>query len=448
MRKILAAAMVAVVAAGAAAQTHKVAKTEDVLRAVGVYEWTGDVKKPAASRLIPVSLFVDGRFVDAGIYLARPVPMALYSGTVYELDEAGMAKGYIDLSYATHVHPADPGATSFDDGWVGFGVWRGVAEVKVAKLKEGSNAHVVKEGATVDDPDRPSLRRDKSVNSGAKKDAGAAPDAGKAPESAPAEDPDRPTLKKRSAKDADKDRKKDEDRATVSGAGGSLNDDPNRPSLHRGKPASAMKAGDLKEVMGVPLELKQMVAVSDAATRVPHDFSFHWSDDEQRKMLMAKMEAIAMKMMSVPKTMVAAPAGKGTVRGAKSNLRRGVSPPETGVGPVFLDERLTGYELSYGGAATFVYQAHTAGAGAELKYVTVVAQQNPLGDLDVALQTTTDAAHLDRTPWMRLVDAVDADSSNRASLLFELRGQSSRQFALYRVIAGQARQVFLSGSTQ
>ena len=441
--------MVAIVATSALAQTRKVAKTEDVLRAVGVYEWTGDVKKPGASRLIPVSLFVDGKFVDAGIYLARPVPMALYSGTVYELEAAGTVKGYIDLSYATHAHPADPGATSFDDGWMGFGVWRGVAELKVTKLHEGSNAHVVKEGATVDDPDRPSLRRDKSVNSGAKKDAGAAPDAGKVPETtAPAEDPDRPTLKKRTAKEADKDRKKNEDLATVSGAGGSLNDDPNRPSLHRGKPASAMKAGDLKEVMGVPLELKQMVAVSDAAVRVPHDFSFHWSDEEQRKMVMAKMEAIAVKMMGVPKTVVAAPAGKGTVRGAKSDLRRGVAPPETGAAPVFQDEKLTGFELSYGGAATFVYQAQTAGAGAELKYVTVVAQQNPLGDLDVALQTTTDAAHLDRTPWMRLVDAVDADASNRASLLFELRGQSSRQFALYRVIAGQARQVFLSGSTQ
>jgi hypothetical protein len=66
------------------AQTHKVAAPENVVRAVGVYEWTGDMAKPAASRLIPVSLFIDGKLEDADVYLARPVPFALDTGNVYE----------------------------------------------------------------------------------------------------------------------------------------------------------------------------------------------------------------------------------------------------------------------------------------------------------------------------------------------------------------------------
>ncbi len=44
-------------------------------------------------------------------------------------------------------------------------------------------------------------------------------------------------------------------------------------------------------------------------------------------------------------------------------------------------------------------------------------------------RASTDAAHLDRTPRMQFVDVVDAEASNRASLLFELRGQNARQFA-------------------
>ena len=40
---------------------------------------------------------------------------------------------------------------------------------------------------------------------------------------------------------------------------------------------------------------------------------------------------------------------------------------------------------------------------------------------------------------MRLVDAVDAMADNRGELLFELRGATQRQFALYRVLRGQAR---------
>ena len=93
-----------------------------------------------------------------------------------------------------------------------------------------------------------------------------------------------------------------------------------------------------------------------------------------------------------------------------------------------LDEELKGYTLSYGGAATYVYSAHTAGTGADLRYVTVVAQADALGELKPAMQSVTDAAHLDRAPWMRFVDVVDVEASNRASMLFEMRGQSSRQF--------------------
>jgi len=104
--------------------------------------------------------------------------------------------------------------------------------------------------------------------------------------------------------------------------------------------------------------------------------------------------------------------------------------------------------LSYGGAPTFVYSAHTDGLGPTLRFVTLVAQINMQGEPEVAMKSVTDAAHLDRAPRMRLVDVVDADASNRASVLFELRAQTSRQFALYRVIGARAEQTFATGSTQ
>ena len=80
--------------------------------------------------------------------------------------------------------------------------------------------------------------------------------------------------------------------------------------------------------------------------------------------------------------------------------------------------------------------------------LTLVAQVNAQGEPEIAVKNVTDATHLDRTPRMKLVDAVDAEASNRASLLFELRAQNSRQFALYRVIGARAEQTFLTGSTQ
>src|SRR3982074_1265506 len=84
-------------------QMHKVAKPEQVVRAVGVYEWTGDMMKPTASRLIPVSIFIEGKFQDAGVYVSRPVPFALLTGNVYELQAAGIDRGFLDLAYARHV---------------------------------------------------------------------------------------------------------------------------------------------------------------------------------------------------------------------------------------------------------------------------------------------------------------------------------------------------------
>ena len=46
---------------------------------------------------------------------------------------------------------------------------------------------------------------------------------------------------------------------------------------------------------------------------------------------------------------------------------------------------------------------------------------------------------------MRLVDAVDAMADNRGELLFELRGETQRRFALYRVLRGQAEKLFVAG---
>ena len=110
------------------------------------------------------------------------------------------------------------------------------------------------------------------------------------------------------------------------------------------------------------------------------------------------------------------------------------------------NEQLTPYTLSYGGLPTFVYTAQASLKTGGPVYVTLVAQRMISGELQVAMTSITDASHLDRTPWMRLVDAVDPDASHRASLLFELRGQTSRQFALYRLVTAQAEQTFITNA--
>ena len=89
--------------------------------------------------------------------------------------------------------------------------------------------------------------------------------------------------------------------------------------------------------------------------------------------------------------------------------------------------------------------AHTDGPVAQEKFVTLIAQPDLYGSLLVLFKSVTDGAHLDETPRMRLVDAVDALADNRGELLFELRGSTQRQFALYRVLRGTAKELFVTG---
>jgi hypothetical protein len=91
-----------------------------------------------------------------------------------------------------------------------------------------------------------------------------------------------------------------------------------------------------------------------------------------------------------------------------------------------------------------VLSAHTDGSNGPMKFVTLVAQPDLYGNVAVILKNVTDAEHLDDTPRMKLIDAVDARADNRGELLFELRSATQRQFALYRVLRGDVTRIFLS----
>lgn len=459
-------------------QVHRVTAPQKVVRAVGVYEWTGELAKPTGARLIPVSLFINGRLEDADVYDARPVPFALDTGNVYELQKAGIAQGTLDIAFARKLVPTATAYTNWDDGWFGYGKFLPPAPPKVSKLKTITTPIKVN-GLDEPDDDRPHFSSRSAVPGSG---GAAAPAPGTTPtaSSTPADDPDRPTLHRASdsSGSASSGIPDDPDRPTLKKhsaaptgtatnedvtAIGSPMADADRPILHRGKSESSIGESDLPKLIGLPADqdLQQMVAVSDAADRQPHDFSRPWDDDAERATILGKMEDAARAVLTdyerankltptnaAPPVQGATPALKRAPVGSAhhSGAKKTASAPPAP--EPLVDEKLVGYLLSYGGSPTFVYSAHTDGVGEAERFVTIVAQENPQGEPEIALKNVTDAAHLDRTPRMRLVDAVDAEASNRASLLFELRAQSSRQFALYRVIGGRSDQGFLTGATE
>ena len=503
----------ALLAATLHAQTHRVDAPQKVIRSIGVYEWTGELSKPNAARLVPVSLFIDAAFQDGGSYYARPVPLALLNGNIYSLEKAGIPQGTVTLDYARHLQSSVAGAEDTSTlGWFGYGTFATMPEArKTVALHASANTPAIVSSKDADRPTFANRSRDNaksSTTSTPDKTPAAAPAStpadddpdrphlGKAPaaKTSPAPDPsdpapsaktagnqkpnegqntnptitrdpveddkDRPTLRHRDPKQAEADRKA-RDRSGVVATPGSLNDDPDRPNMRRGKTAGIGGAPSA-QLSGMPTELHQMVAVSDPANREPHPFARDWASPTERAEVLAKMQVIAREQVAdyvrhnfAEQNQLPAPPKSTSKTRARAttavHLQAGPEAPLTG-------EQIAAYTLSYGGLPTFVYTAvspgpahvaaaMTANIPAPERYVAVVAQRLPSGELQAAFSTVTDAAHLDRTPWFRLVDAVDPDASNRASLLFELRGHSSRQFALYRILSAKAEQIFITSPT-
>ena len=518
-----AAGALLLISRGLPAQMHKVATPERVTRAVGVYEWTGSLDKPTAARFIPVSLFINSHFEDAGVYLARPVPFALQTGDIYSVEKAGQGEGLLDLELARDVVTQRSQADDDPLGtWYGYGTFRPPAPERPAAALQAS-AHpsaivasnddddrphfVTRPGATAPPPPSSSTTPAASSGSTAPASTGGAP----TPEPPDSSDPDRPTLRRRDAPADPKHRKKGSDSGVIP-TERSLNDDPDRPTMRRGDPEETASTPPLT---GLPADLHQAVAVSDPANRDPHLFARAWESPAERATTLADLKKIALPQVAAyvktnglvpgtpeaasPATAGSGPAGSGASAGTASSsaapsapgdaggppkLARGVprdyasqasgtapaaakaptaakTPPAARAKPAarsharaktsapaplaLTDEQITPLTLSYGGLPTFVYTAQAPLRTGGPVFVTVVAQRLPSGELQVALHSITDAGHLNRVPWMRFIDAVDPDASHRASLLFELRAQTGRQFALYRLVSVNAEQTMTTG---
>jgi hypothetical protein len=431
-------------------QISKKSKSTPDLRAIAVLEWTGDEGKPKVSRLVPITVYDGQALQDGNVYLARPQPMALAYEVEYELEMNGTPIGLYDIKRAGQEQGL----------WVGYGSWKPLPSAKIAVPKP-----VLEDGFDAND-DKPVLHRRGAGTSGSSQDSGSSG------QSAPS-DPDRPTLHKKSSTDdsttASSTPPSDPDQPTLhkdstppsgstessgsdhpvlhktpqatadSSDGAHLGStDPDRPHLLHGKPADS--GPEVKPtLMGIPADMQQAVAISDAKKRPEHPWTYAWANPDDETKMKEALEGIARQALG-PKT----PPPASPKRGAASSKSRAkpVPPPE----PLpLVEEKFRVFELAYGSGATMVLSAHTDAPLAERKYVTLIAQPDLYGNPLVLLKSVTDASHLDDTPRMRLVDAVDVLADNRGVLLFELRGKTQRQFALYRVLRGTAEKIFVTG---
>jgi hypothetical protein len=482
-----------------------------VLRSVAVLEWTGAPGKPSATRLVPVAVYDGEQLNDGTIYLPEPYPLAVSNGIEYELQMAGKPIGLFDLMGVGKedgewegfgawkpltVPEAKKAENAFNSSSLNNGGFGDDDDKPVLKRKHpkeadsddssGSAKPAASSGSggsasgSSSDPDRPTLHRKTGDDSGSS-GSSTAGGTGSA-------DPDRPTLhRSRRTEDAD------------TGAG-TATPDPDRPRLKHGKPAG-LEDAETPLLKGFPPSMQQAVAVSDAYDHAEHPWKYSWANPDDEQKMKEALEAMARTALGLnPSQDKPAASPAKTVKTATARKKTPLVPSAPPAPAPLVDEQFRVFELAYGSSATMVLTASTAAPPgstdatsstaqaddsneppppvikrgkptssqaastapantataktsaaskpAPQRFVTLVAQPDLYGGIAVLYKSVTDSAHLDDKPRMRLIDAVDAMADNRGELLFELRGNTERQFALFRVLRGSAEQLFATIALQ
>ena len=410
-------------------------------RATAILEYTGDLTKIKESRLVPIAVWDGAQYQPGGLYLAQPAPLAVLSGTQYELESSGKPEGFFDIRDAEDLAGL----------WVGVGSFEAPPAPK-SKAPPSARNHAYEVRDT--DPDKPHFAHRPADEQPGGDGAGGGPASGG--KTAPAIDPDRPTLHPRAGSDS----------GSESGSSGSSHpdDETERPTFHRQSNASAevptsqpavdpdrprleykapvdqAKLAKPDALFGIPAEMHQMAGVSDTRSGDTFSWTFSWANADDENKMKTALEGIAQKAVAPP---AATPAATKPV-GAAGAHRRTHQPPTPPL-PELADEDFRTYSLSFGSGATMVLTARSIKT--PVKYVTIVAEPDFYGQPKVLLKQVTSDDALDVSPRYRLVDAVDTAGDGRADLIFELRGQTYRQFAIYRIAGGTATEAFLTQPT-
>jgi hypothetical protein len=463
-------ALCLVLSLGAAAQ--RTARKAKGPRALALVEWPANGGSP---RVIPVTILVDGRYYDASIYKADPVPMALEPGNVYEVEQSGASIGMVTLTGARQAKN---------------GAW--LADARFQTSEQLAAAHrprdVTPKSATVSEGP-PTLRR-----GGRRSGRDRAPQPTTTPEPKsepqPTGDDGPPVLRRPASENPPPDatkpsdaESKPTDQANVppappsppSPSSSQRPEDSEHPVLRRGRP-TAEQAENLPGAVDAKAAPKSpaapagpsaaatkaaaarpgrvLPAISDAAGPEPHTYLLPWNIDEQERLKNSMNQLASAALQDFART------HGGTHPGSLQDVQvrafdlttrnepqivlmaRALDAPGAPAAPVRRAGPRPGTKR---GAATQPPPA----AGEGLTYwITVAARQDYNGELRKLKVWATDSKHLDAYPRAELIDAVDVDGDGRGELLFREISDNGQSFALYRATPDSLTQLFNSAELE
>jgi hypothetical protein len=189
-------------------------------------------------------------------------------------------------------------------------------------------------------------------------------------------------------------------------------------------------------------------AISDAAVSMPKSFTFEWlkgeESDRRKQMLdLAKDQLRAYVAAQAKAKIVAKPAHAGAAG-------RAPKPPE----PLLDKVQMVAYDLWNSNQAIIVLsaQAHMpppapnaphSEVDSQLQYsIMLVAYPDIYNNLHKLYSGVTDQFHMDLTPRLDLVDAVDVDGDGRGELLFRETTDAGSGWIVYRATSDKLWKMF------
>jgi len=402
-RVLMAAMLCASLFNASSAQVAKRRAISKGPRALGLVE----VDSQGRGHLAPVAIMIDGKFYDASVYKADPIPMALQPGTVYEGLKAGVSQGLFTVSNPVPQH-----------GWLGLGSWKSNEQIAAEKEKAKARSAKLAEKPADDFKAGGPPRLSRTPEGAHPQAAETTKPAESASEKPASEDSDRPVLKKPTP--------------PPQAAPSSAVDDSDRPMLRRQQPGEVSEQTkiepDEKPLQG---KLNVIPAISDADGPQPHPYTYETKPEEDQN-FMKKMTAMAADEVKRRAEMLSSDASKKT--------------KSSGTPPEFHDQQLKVLDISGTNEAVLIFSATaTVAWRSDLQFSTVVvARQDIYGDLHKVFAHTADNNHLDMQPRYEFIDAVDADGDGRGELLFKQVGDSGTGYAIYRVIGDRLWPLFES----
>ncbi len=400
--------------------------------------------------LIPVAILVEGKFYDASVYKAEPVPMALESGTIYEVERGGSSEGLFTVNLA--LHSKAPGSAH---PWVGTGsfVANGTETARNTRKAEDVPRGMDNTG---DAP--PRLMRATASSSSAP----AANPTGSDKNAPPSTSPDKSSAGSAGPSAAPSASSTQAEQAQASSAkpSGQPQESSNyyRPTLRRGKPTSQAPPQEEEEPQASKPESKgkaanadasppQLVpAISDEGGPDPRSYKFFWKpgEEEERRNQMQALATNEVKayVAALEKNRI----GAQPAAAKKPAPRKSVPKP---VQPEFENIHFQGFDVWNNNQPVMVFtaEAHIPAASAlnnppETYNVTLVAHPDIYGDLRKLYSGVTDRFHLDVTPRLELIDVVDADGDGRGELLFKETTDAGSGYIIYRATADKLWKLF------